>query len=290
MYITTHNRSDWTIAILSHKRPEALASKTLSCLSRHNIPIEKINVFVAPEQVADYKRTCPGVNIIPTAVGKCNNRSAALAYYPLGQKIIFMDDDVEEFYSVCAQDGCLTCWKFGKEARGGPDYKKQMTCANLSAFFYDAFSIAEKEGVEFWGIYPVDNGFFASHSITTYLSHCIGRCYGQVNSEAGRTLNAAIVDDIHDDYQTSLRYFLKDGKCLRFNYIFTKSPVVRGSGGIVDTRTTANTEEVSKRLAATWPEHVLLVSPGTSTTVGKFWDIKLRRKGDKTKLTPPKTQ
>lgn len=278
----------WEIAILSHKRPTTLASKTLATLLRHNIPIEKISVFVAPCQVDDYKRACPSVKIIQTAAGKCKNRTAALAYYPDGQKIIFMDDDIDEFYSICAQDGCRTCWKFGKEARGSSDYRKQMTCANLSAFFHDAFSVAEKEGVEFWGVYPVDNGFFASHSITTCLSHCIGRCYGQVNTEAGRALNAAIVDDIHDDYQTSLRYFLKDGKCLRFNYVFTKSPVVRGSGGIVDTRTTANTEEVSKRLAAAWPEHITLVEPGATTTVGKFWDIKLRRKGDKTKIEPPR--
>ena len=256
----------WEIAILSHKRPEALRSKTLATLLRHNIPPEKITIFVAPCQLDDYKKSCPNVKLVATAVGKCKNRTAALRHYPDGQKIIFMDDDIEEFYSVCAQDGCSSCWKFGKDVRGTPDYRKQMTCANLSAFFYDAFSVAEKQGVEFWGIYPVENGFFASHSITTCLAHCIGRCYGQVNTEATRALNAAIVDDIHDDYVMSLRYFLKDGKCLRFNYIFTKSPVVRGSGGIVDTRTTANTEEVSKRLAATWPEHIVLVQPGASTT------------------------
>lgn len=279
----------WEIAILSHKRPLVIASKTLATLLRHNIPVEKITIFVAPCQIDDYKKSCPNVKLVPTAVGKCKNRTAALRHYPHGQKIVFLDDDIEEFYSVCAQDGCGGCWKFGKEARGGPHYQKQMTCANLSAFFYDAFSVAEKEGVEFWGIYPVENGFFAKHTITRCLAHCIGRCYGIVNTAASRALNAAIVDDIHDDYQTSLRYFLKDGKCLRFNYIFTKSPVVRGSGGIVDTRTIANTEEVSKRLSAAWPEHIILVQPDASTTVGKFWDIKLRRKGDRAKLEPPKS-
>jgi len=280
----------WKIAILSHKRPQAIRSKTLATLSRHNIPTECITIFVAPEQIDDYKKTCSGYTIVPTAVGKCKNRAAALNYYPIGQKIIFMDDDVEEFYSICAQDGCQNCWKFGKEARGTAAYQKQMTCAALSDFFNDAFNVAEKEGVEFWGIYPVYNGYFASHTITTCLSYCIGRCYGQVITEAAKAINDAVVDDIHDDYQTSLRFFLKDGKILRFNYIFTKSPVASGKGGIVDSRTTANTEEVSKRLAALWPQHIRVKTAKEKGQMKGFWDIKLRRTKGKTMLPPHNCQ
>ena len=40
---------DYIIAIPSYKRPETIKTKTLSLLNAHNIPKDKITIFVANE-------------------------------------------------------------------------------------------------------------------------------------------------------------------------------------------------------------------------------------------------
>ena len=48
---------DYEIAIPSYKRPETIKKKTLKVLEGHNIPPEKINIFVANEEEFDRSAT-----------------------------------------------------------------------------------------------------------------------------------------------------------------------------------------------------------------------------------------
>ena len=91
---------DYRVAIPSYKRAEILKNKTLKVLSESNVPSEKIDVFVADEKEKElYEKTLePGTysKIIVGQKGMRAIRNFIQDYYPEGQRIVNLDDDVEK--------------------------------------------------------------------------------------------------------------------------------------------------------------------------------------------------
>ena len=190
------------IAIPSYNRSDVIGSKSLATLEKYGIPKDKITVFVVREQFIEYKKTCPGYQIVIGVKGLVEQRKFIENWYDLDTNILFMDDDVSDLFFVS-------------------DAKTRQPLSNLNQFISDGFLRASEIGATLWGIYPVDNAMFAfkSQEISDGLSYIVGAFYGQKNT---RDIRLETADSIEDRERTVLRY-LRDGKVLRFNKVGLKT-------------------------------------------------------------------
>jgi hypothetical protein len=196
------------IAIPTYNRPNECRDKTLTTLLNGGINKNKIYIFVANKrQEKMYEEIIPKNMYREIVVGKLgitNQRKFISKYFPEGQYIISMDDDIEELLSL----------------RGTRDLIK---INNLNKFFTDAYKLLKKENLYIWGVYPVRNPFFMKDrkKITTDLRFIIGVIHGYINRHSRDLMPSNI--ECKEDYETSILYYLKDGGVLRFNHVTFKT-------------------------------------------------------------------
>ena len=98
---TRKQRGEYIIAIPSYKRAETLRDKTLATLKEHGIPANRIHVFVAtPEEKERYGATLEAGTygqLIVAIPGMAAVRNFITGYYPVGQRIVNIDDDNKGF-------------------------------------------------------------------------------------------------------------------------------------------------------------------------------------------------
>jgi cellulose synthase/poly-beta-1,6-N-acetylglucosamine synthase-like glycosyltransferase len=204
----------YEVAIPSYKRHTQIVSKTLKTLARQGVPADKITVFVAnDDEKALYQTTISDgsvKDIIVGVVGLVAQRNFISSYYPSDTFVVSVDDDVESVY----------------RATGSTQKDKQEI--NLPEFFEYAFAKMEQEQSSIWGIYAVDNPFFMinSQETTTSLKYLVGCLYGSRTPFIPLVTQGCI-----EDKERTLRYYLKEGKTLRFNHIGIKTKYF-GSGGL----------------------------------------------------------
>ena len=120
----------YVIAIPTYNRPEQVSGKTLTTLLNGGINKNKIYIFVANKrQEKMYEEIIPKNMYKEIVVGKLgitNQRKFISKYFPEGQYIISMDDDIEELLSL----------------RGTRDLIK---INDLETFFIDAYKLLKKE-------------------------------------------------------------------------------------------------------------------------------------------------
>jgi hypothetical protein len=204
----------YEIAIPSYKRHNQIVSKTLKTLARQGVPANKITVFVAnDDEKVLYQTTISDgsvKDIIVGVLGLVAQRNFISSYYPSDTLVVSIDDDVESVY----------------RATGSTQKDKQEI--HLPDFFQEAFAKMEQEQSSIWGIYAVDNPFFmiASQETTTSLKFLVGCLYGS------RTpFIPLITQGCIEDKERTLRYYVKEGKILKFNHIGIKTKYF-GSGGL----------------------------------------------------------
>ena len=93
----------YRIAIPSYKRAETLRAKTLRTLAIFCFPPEMIDVFVVPDEYHHYESTLLEEmygNLIEGVPTLAAQRVFIQDYYPPGQKILMMDDDISNFKSL----------------------------------------------------------------------------------------------------------------------------------------------------------------------------------------------
>ena len=92
--------SNYIVAIPSYNREDIIVPKTLTTLKEGSILKNKIYIFVANKQQEKlYEKTVPKNLYNKIIVGKkgiTNQRIFISKYFPEGQYIVSMDDDVEE--------------------------------------------------------------------------------------------------------------------------------------------------------------------------------------------------
>ena len=217
--------------IPSLKRSTILKNRTLKLLEQHNVMPNEIYIFCVKEEVAKYYQDlttsvgCP-YNIIAGKKGIAEQRNFISNYFDENEKIVTIDDDVEEIYS----------WK---------SKKKIVPLKNLKKFIDKCFKIMDKEKTKCCGVYPVKNPFYMNDNYTTNLKFCIGqfRCFYNIKEiEASRTFN------LLEDYEITLKYYLNYGKIIRFNNICLKANYASLCGGLnnTDRRYITKTKEVEQ--------------------------------------------
>lgn len=242
------------IAIPTYNRPNECRDKTLTTLLNGGINKNKIYIFVANKrQEKMYEEIIPKNMYKEIVVGKLgitNQRKFISRYFPEGQYIISMDDDIEELLSL----------------RGTRDLIK---INNLNKFFMDAYKILKKENLYIWGVYPVRNPFFMKdrQKITTDLRFIIGVIHGYINRHS-RDLMPSTKAESKEDYETSILYYLKDGGVLRFNHVTFKTKF-NAEGGLGTDRFEKN-KNAALYLKEKYPDIVNIFNRANGTYEVKF--------------------
>lgn len=263
---------DYVIAIPSYKRAQILKEKTLNLLQRQKIPKHKIYIFVANKKEHDeYKKILPNYyhKIIIGKVGMKNIRNFISKYFPINKKIFNMDDDIREFIQL-SKDKVFDkkyesfVWKTPK----------------LDKFIKEGFRELLKHNMQLFGIYPVDNPFYMRKRITYNLRYIIGSCWGSINSDIQVTM------DDKEDYERSLKYYIKNKGVVRFENISVKSGYYTEKGGMQETRTKDRVLASAKLLVKRYPDLCILnLTKKSGYAEVKLKDIKHKYDQD---IPPPK--
>lgn len=234
--------SSWVIAIPSYKRAETLRDKTLATLRDYQIPKERIHVFVANEAEAKIYRA----TLDPSTYGFIHIAEPGMAavrnyitrFFPIGQRIFNMDDDIRGFieHSSAAK-------------------RNERPLRDLAAAITHGFEEAQRTGFRLFGFYPVANGYFMRPGPpTTDLRYIIGSVWGIVNP--GPILTVTIDDK--EDYLRSVIMYLLDGGVLRFNGISMVSAYYKEPGGMQETRTMERIRTSAEAMVNAFPDLVTL--------------------------------
>jgi hypothetical protein len=219
--------NEYVIVIPTYKRHNTIANNTLSVLANHKISSKQIYLFVAnKDEQALYESTVPANlygHIIVGVLGLHNQRNFISDYFPEGQCIIEMDDDISEIYELTKSRSTRRMTKKRKY------YQNLTPIKNLDAFLISAFNYLKTSGLWIFGVYPVCNGYFMTSTITTDLRFIVGPMWGFINRHLP-DLKLTISEK--EDSERTLQFFTKDGGVLRFNNIAFKTNYYTNKGGM----------------------------------------------------------
>jgi len=193
---------DFCIAIPSYNRSALFLTKTYNVLRLSGL-LDKTSVFVVPEEEQTYKDLCPDVRIVVGVKGLPEQLRFIDAYYPVGTKVMRMDDDID---FLVKKDGSKTY--------------------DVSAVVAEGFAEMSRVGANMWGIYPVANPYFMRDGYSHGLAFCIGCFCGWV---AGVVPGGYIpTRGNKEDVYRSCGYFKRDGVIVRRNDIAVSTKFRRG--------------------------------------------------------------
>lgn len=214
--------------IPSYKRSEE--QLTLSYLE--DMGYSKTDIYISTQTPEDYEKYREKygerANIIYHE-GSCvsDNRNTILNHFPIGQKIIMLDDDIKYIGTL-------------KEKRIEP-----LTKEELSKFIADAFTYCEKNRALIWGGYPVENYYFMKRTIDK-RNLLIGTILGIINSKY--RFNSEF--KIKEDFELCL-HMMKDGyNCVRFNFLHAPAKHKTAGGCMEDWE---KDEECTKKILLKYP-------------------------------------
>jgi len=247
---------NYVIAIPSYKRSEILKNKTLQTLQKYSIDPNKIFIFVADQcELEVYKSAIPRTfynQIVIAELGLHKARNFINSFFPRGQYIVEIDDDVSGFI------------EFDSTA-----YRSEKPLESLESVIHRGFQEAVAQNAGLWGVYPSANGYFMRNSVTTDLRHILGAFWGQINP--GDQISISL--ESKEDYERTLLFYLRDKKVVRLNFVAPKTSVYKTPGGLQATRTKEKIEKEVDYLLQTFPDYVIR-NPRRKTG---FPEIKLRR-------------
>ena len=222
------------LCIPSYKRPFILSSSTLNIIKDLGLPI-----YVFLKDMEEYRTYTaepqhPSINIkyvITGTNGIGQKRNFIRHYFPIGEKIVMLDDDINEI-----------------KQKDNADF-------NLKNFLEEMFLTMEREETKFAGICLYDNTYFMKDGYSTKLKYC-GGC---LMAEIIREDKIITPLDQFEDFYYSLKCFEKDKKIIRFNNIYVKTKYYNPSGGICDAvggleNRKKICEQISKDLVALYPK------------------------------------
>ena len=140
--------------IPSLARYSIIKKKTLKLLNDYNISKKDIYVFVVEEEYDKYKEEIGiDINIVVGERGISEQRAFISSYFNEGEKLVSLDDDISKIYEL--------------------KNNKLIKLESLYKLCDKAFSILG--GVGMVGVYPTDNPYYMSQSVSTDLKFCIGQ-------------------------------------------------------------------------------------------------------------------
>lgn len=156
------------IAIASHKRPEQIQKKTLNLLKNHKFNMKDVYVFVSTSSLDEYTPISKewGFNLVLSKNTILDTRNHIIQYFNEGEKIVEMDDDVEDIETTM---------------KG----KKNSSVKNIKKLFEDSYDLIESRGKRgLWGFNANTNNFYADGNDKFGLYSIINSCCGYINDKS----------------------------------------------------------------------------------------------------------
>lgn len=206
-------------AIPSRARAATVVAKTLPLLDRLGIPEDDRAVFVAPEEVIEYRLRLDdagyeAVRVQEGAAGVCANRNAITNAIPEGERYVSIDDDLRDL-RVMVDEKTL----------------RPITPGEWAEIVATGWEMLDETGARLWGLYPVPNPYFMRRRISTRLVYVAGAVWGIENRR-----DAHLVDlEYRDDWQRSVQCYVADGAVIRFDYVTWSTEGYHGAGGLQTT-------------------------------------------------------
>lgn len=202
-------------AIPSYKRSDSIMGKTLATLKRGGVALCDIYIFVIDNEQEIYKKACPEYQVITGFLGLVEQREFIQSFFPLDTYIVMLDDDIEQLYRPI-------------------DCKTKEQILDIPSLIHQMIGSMVSEGVSICGIYPCTNFKFAlgNKEITTDFRYLVGAMYVIKNlRDPSVQLNPLQDTGSHEDKIRTIKYYLKENKTLRYNWIQIKTKYF-GKGGL----------------------------------------------------------
>jgi len=217
---------DFVVAIPTYQRPNKLIHQTLTLLiEKYQLDEDQVYLFLENEeqyklyydtlQLSKFRKYEP-TYVITNTKGIGAKRNYIRNYFPDNTNVVMMDDDIEKIW-VMDTDGPRTS-------------NRKIELEDFYQFVLDSFYIAEKENVSMWGVCLFDNAYFMSSQYSTNLKYLGGTLQGIIVNEVSKNISVDI--DQFEDYEFSIKHFIAEKKCLRFNHIGLSSKYYSEDGGI----------------------------------------------------------
>lgn len=220
------------IAIPSYKRAEMLSQKTLRFLAEQNVDMSLIDIFVADEEERkEYQeKLTEGTysKLIVGYPGISRQRSFITEYYPEGQKVFSIDDDIRGIATI------------------NPIF-------DLTNFLEMMFRLCEEQNCSMWGVYPASSLLYLKNEIRKGVFYIVGCFYGFINKRNTWYPNL----DGKEDMWASLQRCKEDGAVLRCTWVAPKTTYWLKTGGLHAAGRTMEREKMwCDTLATMFPEYV----------------------------------
>ena len=226
---------DYKIAIPSYKRPEVIKQKTLRVLNEYKIPKERITIFVADEEEYQvYKKSLNKEYELVIGVPTIGlQRNFIERYYKEGTKLVMFDDDIDEVLRK-NEDTLVPLANLEKE------------------FIIEGFKQCEKVGAKTFGMYAAANHYFMKERVYNKICYIIASMFGVI-VEHDKFLER--YTNHGEDYEYSIRQYIKNGCLVRLDYITAKSNYYKEPGGLQTFRTAENIYNSIKWIQDEFPEY-----------------------------------
>ena len=240
--------ASWKIVIPSYNRVLGLKCKTLATLQRYNISPDNIYLFVANEE--QRKLYVDGLdegsirNIIVACKGLPEVRNFIFDYFPKDTPLISFDDDVSGFVCLDESDN-------GK--------LREVRTEELTTLFDLAFSACKESGANFWGDYPVANGYFMRKTISFDLKFIIGSFWGCYNPK--QDVRITMGNGEKEDYMRTIAFWERDGAVVRLNFLAHKTATYKEPGGLQSDGKQMRIDREKhtvEKLIKKWPQYIRL--------------------------------
>lgn len=216
---------DYIVAIPSYKRSQLIVKNTLNTLISKKVEPSKIYIFVAnTNEYDEYIKNVPKNmynKIVVGVIGLRDQRNFITEYFSEGKNIVELDDDVKDVLKLVPGKG-----KIREEKQKA---NKLISVKNLDKFFTEAFIKLKTTSAHLWGVYPVNNPFFMSDTVTNDLRFIVGPMWGKINR---KDKNLKLKLNEKEDFERTLRNYHKDKSVLRFNNITINTPYYTAPGGM----------------------------------------------------------
>lgn len=227
----------YRVVVPSLNRVGSIAGDTLAALDRAGVPRERITVLAAdgdrdPEVVPAYRAACSGIDVLGIPRGFVELNRVIADLWP-GEWVVRIDDDVRKVVTPT------------------PDGRHLYEVTDLDGRFREACTWAEAERLTLWGVSPVANPLFMRGGARTGLYFADGTLSGYRPDPALVPTRSA-----KEDYERTLRHYLRDGAVGRIADLAFRSRPLRGWPGGMQTEHTdrrAAEHEATAYLLATFP-------------------------------------
>ena len=228
----------YKVVIPSYKRADILQEKTLKLLQNTGISPDDIYIFVADQkEYEEYQNKLKSNSynkLIIGEVGINKQRNYIRRYFPPGENLFFIDDDIQNILLLQKNN-------------------KLQPITQLNTLIQKGFQLLHKQNASLLGVYPSHNNYFMSHTLSSGLYFICGGAYWNINNHNPHSF---LKLRVKDDYERTILEYKQYGKVLRFNNIALDTHIYKGKGGTSEYRTPELMNKESQYLATTYPQYI----------------------------------